>query len=117
AVPAEAPGRATFLRACASCHGVDGGGTGTVGLERPARSFRDGGFSFGNTPEALRRTIAMGIPGTQMPGFGGALDEAELGAVAEFVSSLGPPPAPTDARDAEYALARHPVVAYGILPP
>jgi mono/diheme cytochrome c family protein len=114
---ADLPGRATFVRACASCHGADGGGAGTVALERPARSFRDGGFSFGNTPEALRRTIAMGIPGTQMPGFGGSLDEAELAAVADFVSSLGPPSAPADARAAEYALAQHPVVAYGILPP
>ena len=113
----DVPGRATFLRACASCHGVDGAGDGTVVLERPARSFRDGGFSFGNTPEALQRTIAMGIPGTPMPGFGSSLDAAELAAVADFVRSLGPPPAPQDLRDAEYALASHPVVAYGILPP
>ena len=42
-------------------------GNGVTELDRPARSFRDGGFSFGNTPEALFRTISTGIPGTPMP--------------------------------------------------
>ena len=39
----------TFAELCAPCHGATGDGKGTTVLDRPARSFKDGGFSFGNT--------------------------------------------------------------------
>ena len=54
-----------------------GDGQGTTKLDRPARSFKDGGFSFGNTKEALSKTIAYGIPGSQMPAFEAALKPEE----------------------------------------
>src|SRR5262245_49793712 len=38
-----------FARNCATCHGIDGSGQGPSVLDRPARNFKDGGFSFGNT--------------------------------------------------------------------
>ena len=87
----EAPnGPALFVLHCALCHGADGGGKGLVKFDRPARSFVDGGFSFGNTPEALLRTVTHGIGGTPMPGFEKVLDEAQRKAVVRHVIDLGP---------------------------
>src|SRR5438093_1021640 len=83
--------RALFLQHCASCHGESGDGRGTTQLDRPARSFKDGGFSYGNTVEALVRTIANGIPGTPMPAAPSVLTDADRRALAEYVLSLGPP--------------------------
>ncbi len=116
-VAVDPPGRAVFLKACATCHGEDGSGQGVTVLDRPARSFRDGGFSFGNTTEALQRTITTGIPGTPMPGFGGSLREEDLVAVAAYVGSLGPPAAAVDARDAVLSVGPAPLVVRGILAP
>src|SRR6185503_20070086 len=55
---ADAP--ALFATNCAKCHGLDGSGTGPAVLDRPARNFKEGGFSFGNTAETIARTIAYG---------------------------------------------------------
>ena len=49
------------------------------------RSFRQGGFSFGNTEEAVFRTISSGIIGTPMPGFQSLIGEAERHALARHV--------------------------------
>ncbi|MGQ0552619.1 MAG: c-type cytochrome [Planctomycetota bacterium] len=114
---AELPGRALFLQACATCHGADGGGQGSVTLDRPARSFRDGGFSFGNTNEALFRTISTGIPGSPMPGFESAYSETQRRELAEFVRSLGPAETAMDPDDAILVVRDQPQVARGILPP
>lgn len=79
-----------FVAQCATCHGEKGDGKGTTVLDRPARSFLDGGFSYGNTPEAVLRTITHGIPGSRMPSFAEALGEAERKALADYVIGLGP---------------------------
>jgi mono/diheme cytochrome c family protein len=94
--------RALFLANCAMCHGETGDGKGVTQLEKPARSFKDGGFSYGNTPEAVLRTITNGIPGTPMPSFASALKEPDRKALAEYVISLGPPQ--TKASEAETIL-------------
>ncbi|MCZ6598874.1 MAG: c-type cytochrome, partial [Planctomycetota bacterium] len=86
----EADVKVLFLTNCAACHGETGDGKGWTKLDRPARSFQDGGFSYGNTPEALFRTITVGIPGTQMPGFGTSLTEQERRMLADHVITLGP---------------------------
>jgi mono/diheme cytochrome c family protein len=108
---------ATFVRACATCHGADGSGTGPTVLDRPARDFKSGGFSFGNTPDALFRTITYGIPGTPMPAFGSAYPEAERVRLAEYVRSLGPPVEELDASDRVVVVTDRPRVVRGILPP
>lgn len=83
--------RALFLANCATCHGENGDGQGATKLEKPARSFKDGGFSYGNTLEALVRTITNGIPGTPMPSFASALKDDQRKELAQYVISLGPP--------------------------
>ncbi len=105
-----------YLANCASCHGVKGDGQGTAQLERRARSFVDGGFSYGNTPEAIRRTLLYGIPGTPMPAWKDALTEEQIAVLADYVIELGPglPPAPSNT---ELVIADRPMVVRGHLPP
>jgi mono/diheme cytochrome c family protein len=109
--------RPLFLLHCASCHGETGDGKGTATLDRPARSFRDGGFSYGNTPEALLRTITQGIPGTPMPAAPSVLTEADRRALADYVLSLGPPTETATIAESTLVVRDRPLVARGKLPP
>ncbi|HIG10317.1 MAG: c-type cytochrome [bacterium] len=108
--------RKLFLDNCAVCHGETGDGQGTANLDRPARSFKDGGFSYGNTPEAIFRSLTHGIPGTPMPAFGTAFDEAQRRALANLVISLGPGLAPAP-ENTEMVVSHRPLVVRGMLPP
>ncbi|MCH2134070.1 MAG: c-type cytochrome [Phycisphaerales bacterium] len=110
-------GRLLFLANCASCHGADGSGTGEMVLDRPARSFKQGGFSFGNTIESIDRVITSGIPGTPMPGFKATLDPRERLAVARYVQSLGPPLVEVDPDDTIMRVTDRPRVIRGELSP
>ena len=114
---ADLPGRPIFLQACAACHGANGDGHGTTALDRPARSFAEGGFSFGNTPEAIVRTLTHGIPGSPMPAFGESFNAQQLQDVALYVIALGPPQ--TEVTDAETRMlvTDRPRIARGILAP
>ncbi|HTE06758.1 MAG TPA: cytochrome c, partial [Planctomycetota bacterium] len=108
---------ALFAQACAPCHGATGDGQGTTVLDRPARSFKDGGFSFGDTPEALFRTITSGIPGTPMPAFAEGYSEEQRRALARHVGSLAPPrPVVSDA-ETIVAVTDAPRIVRGILAP
>jgi mono/diheme cytochrome c family protein len=115
----SAPGvpdaRELFLANCALCHGAEGDGQGVADLDRKARSFKDGGFSYGNTPETVQRTIRTGIPGTPMPAFGEALDAEQVAALADYVISLGPglPPEP---ENSELVVVDRPTFVRGMLP-
>jgi hypothetical protein len=116
----DAPGPnavARFTTLCAQCHGEDGSGTGTAVLDRPARSFMDGGFSFGNTPVAIARTLGTGIPGTPMPGFGDVLNEEQRLDLARYVLTLGPPIETVDVEDTIMTVTDRPLIVRGILPP
>lgn len=110
-------GRLLFLANCASCHGADGSGQGSLVLDRPARSFKDGGFSFGNTIASIQRVITSGIPGTPMPGFKATLNPRERVAVAEYVQSLGPPVVKVDPDDTVMTVTDRPKVIRGELTP
>lgn len=89
---AQDDGVALYLAHCARCHGETGHGDGpeSAAQERPPRSFAAGAFSFGDTPTALERTIANGIPGSPMAAFGEALSEGEITAIAEHLITLMP---------------------------
>jgi mono/diheme cytochrome c family protein len=114
--PAEAA-RALFLANCATCHGETGDGKGVTKLEKPARSFKDGGFSYGNTPDALLRTITNGIPGTPMPSFASALQEPQRRELASYVLSLGPPIAKVSEADTILVVRDKPLFVRGKLAP
>ncbi len=109
--------RALYAANCALCHGPNGDGDGSVVLDRPARSFKQGGFSFGNTPEAVYRTISSGIGGTPMPGFAQVLDEAARRALASFVIALGPEQVPEAGLTSILTVGDRPVVVRGQFAP
>ncbi len=111
--------RSLFLTACAICHGESGDGNGTAAatLDRPARSFRAGGFSFGNTVEALYRTISAGIPGSPMPSFAETYGEEQRRALAAYVRTLAPDEDTTGSRSPVLTPTDRPLVVRGHLPP
>jgi len=106
----------TFVELCAPCHGVRGDGKGTAKLDRPARSFADGGFSFGNTSEALSRTLRSGIPGTPMPAFGGQVSDERLLELARLVQFLGPGGEPAPPKGTELVVKDRPLIVRGHFP-
>jgi mono/diheme cytochrome c family protein len=110
--------RPLFLEHCAKCHGENGDGKGTTELDRPARSFLDGGFSYGNTRGAIVRSIRHGIPGTPMPAFPDeVLTAAQRDALADFVIAMGPPGTVVVPGASVLRVEDRPVVARGMLPP
>ncbi len=106
-----------YLQHCATCHGAQGDGKGPLVLEEPARSFEEGGFSFGNSREALFKTITSGLPGrSKMPGFKSYLTEDQRWLVVDHVRTLMPEEQTVSARDTELRVLDRPVVARGLLP-
>lgn len=110
-------GAEVYARNCAVCHGVNGDGDGELKLDRPARSFRAGGFSFGNTQEAILRTVTNGIGGTPMAGFVDVLSPTELEAVTLQVIALGPERVEVDVESMVLTVGAHAEVVRGGLPP
>ena len=110
-------GKQIYQASCSVCHGPTGDGDGAIKFDPPARSFKKGGFSFGNTPEALFRTVSSGIGGTPMPGFEAVLSEAERRAVVEYVIELGPEQAPKAGKKSIMTVGDRPVVVRGQLAP
>ncbi len=108
--------RAQYLELCARCHGPEGAGDGTADLPRPARSFQQGGFSYGNTRAAIVRTITFGIPGTPMPAHLGAVSPEELDALADYVIALGPERREADEAETVWSVTDKALVARGYLP-
>lgn len=117
----ERDGRALYVERCANCHGETGDGRGplTLALGQPARDFAAGGFAFGNTPEAMFRTVTSGIPGrSPMPGFRDVLTEEERWKVVEYVRTLMPKEAIADPAVTVLRVPKdRPIVARGPLPP
>lgn len=113
----EHPAHALYMANCASCHGEKGDGKGTTVLDRPARSFLAGGFSYGNTAESILRSIRNGIPGTPMPSFESALNEEQRKQLADYVIKLGPERTAVDPKDSLLAVGNQPLIVRGKLPP
>jgi mono/diheme cytochrome c family protein len=91
-----ADGKAIYREHCAGCHGAEGGGDGPLAadLRFKPRAFKEGKFAFGNTPDAMAKTVMSGVPGRevpQMPAFKGVLADEEIAAVVAYVRTLMPP--------------------------
>ena len=107
---------ALYAQHCASCHGANGDGRGTADLDRPARSFLDGGYSYGNTRKAVLRSVTYGIPGTPMPAFAETLGEEERTALADFVIAMGPKGTVVEPGASQIAVEDVPRVVHGMMP-
>lgn len=116
----EQNGEWLYVRNCESCHGTEGDGQGPLSLamNRPARSFADGGFAFGNTREAMFRVVSAGMPGSQMPGFLGTLSEAQRWKIVDYVRENMMPEQPSEELAASVMIVSdRPRFARGYLPP
>ena len=101
--PQTLPGWPLYDRLCLPCHGSAGDGHGPAApYVTPApRAFTRGELKWRSVPvgqpaldDDLRQTIALGAPGTAMPGFGATLSPAQLDDVIAVVRALSPPPRP-----------------------
>lgn len=110
-------GQETYMMYCAQCHGPDGDGKAFIELDRPARSFVDGGFSFGNTVHAIAKTTASGIPGTPMPPFVDVLNQQQIDEVAMYVRSFAPSIQDATPDETEMVVLDRPLVVRGMIPP
>ena len=110
-------GKDMYMLYCAQCHGPTGDGKGFIELDRPARSFIDGGFSFGNTVQAISKTTSSGIPGTPMPPFADILNAEQIERIAKHVRSFAPTLKEATASETEMVVGESPLVVRGMIPP
>jgi mono/diheme cytochrome c family protein len=89
-------GEAVYLERCAFCHGENGDGNGPVAryLNPRPRDFTLGQFRFRTTPSGdlpLRddviAIVKSGVRGTAMPRWEGVLNDAEIVAVVDYVTT------------------------------
>jgi high-affinity iron transporter len=85
-----AEGRTIFQRSCASCHGVAGLGDGPAGAQMHPRppAIGTAALMSGVTPGMMFRITSIGIAGTPMAGFAGALTPEQRWNVVAYVNSL-----------------------------
>ncbi len=114
----ELSGATLYRSHCSGCHGAKGAGDGPTKLKRPARSFADGGFAFGNTEKAIFRTVTKGMPGkSEMPSFEDKLSKDERLAIVRHVRTLIPAAKIIDDIDTIMIVKDRPLILRGILPP
>jgi len=82
-------GKAAFAVNCMACHGEKGAGDGpaAAALNPKPRNFTSDAFKQGETPDAVFKTIAGGVPGTAMVSFA-HIGEADRWALAHWVLEL-----------------------------
>jgi putative heme-binding domain-containing protein len=78
---AAAGGGAAFRPYCTPCHGVRGQGGRGPDLTR-------GVYAVGDKDADLFRTIANGVPGTEMPGFAADLRDEDITRIVAFIRSI-----------------------------
>jgi putative heme-binding domain-containing protein len=69
---------------CAGCHGLHATGG------RSGPDLTQGTFAAGDTDADLYRVISTGVPGSEMPGFRGRLEDVERWRLVSYVRSLTP---------------------------
>lgn len=85
--PQQQRGEQIFQANCAFCHGATATGRNWVGsfLQPHPRDLTDAEAMAGMTQQRLTDVIAVGLPGTTMPAWGGVLNAEEIEAVAAYV--------------------------------
>jgi mono/diheme cytochrome c family protein len=97
--PAPSDTKHLYDTSCASCHGIDGRGSGPAAATvAPApRDFTRGTFKFRSTASGslptdddLFRAISGGLPGTSMLGWHGILSDAQIRGLVAYVKQFSP---------------------------
>jgi high-affinity iron transporter len=85
-----AEGKAIFEKSCASCHGAAGLGDGPAGVALNPKPPAIGTVEHmrGVSPALTYRVLSVGIAGTPMAGFAGALTPEQRWNVVAYVNSL-----------------------------
>jgi putative heme-binding domain-containing protein len=78
---AAAGGGAAFRPYCTPCHGIHGEGGRGPDLTR-------GVYSAGGKDSDLFRVISHGVPGTEMAGFAGDINEEDIWRIVAFIRSI-----------------------------
>lgn len=87
-------GRAIYLQACASCHGLNGEPVASAiktddeGYPTPPRSFVSGIYKGGMEGHQVYARVIKGMRGTPMPGFEGTYTDDEMWDLIHYVQSL-----------------------------
>jgi thiol-disulfide isomerase/thioredoxin len=83
-------GKLLYQVQCVRCHGLEGHGDGpdSAELRPPPRDFASDRWRFSPNPEAIRKVIVEGIPGTAMYPMGGTFSPRELDALVDHIRSL-----------------------------
>lgn len=86
-------GRASFRLRCSACHGIRAEGGRGPALNR-------GEFNAGDTDMDIYGVIAAGVPGTEMPAFGGRNTEDNIWRIVSYLRTFEPSGAETVGGDA-----------------
>lgn len=95
--------RSLYLTFCASCHGIDGDGSGLPGLARDLRTTE--AWKNGAGMEGIYRTLIDGIPNTQMRAFPNFTPWERI-AMAHYVRRFQKTPLPPATREEYDALVK-----------
>ncbi len=87
-VPSRDRGAALYTQGCASCHGEDGAGHSGLSLSTPLPDFTRAQRRAELSPERIFGAIAYGVPGTAMPAYEEAWDEATRWDVAFYLLAM-----------------------------
>ena len=80
-------GRAVFQLLCATCHGADGRPPAAMTARLGVRDLTAPEFRARATPGLVEQQVRTGSKNKLMPAFEGAIDDAQITAVAAYVAS------------------------------
>jgi len=85
-------GAKVFAAACAQCHGATGKPPAQLAAQLGVRDLTAAEFQARRTRELVDHQVRRGSTNGRMPAFTGAITEAQVAAVVDFVLAI--PPAP-----------------------
>src|SRR5262245_41780999 len=89
----SADGAQVFASACATCHGAGGTPPEAMAVALGVRDLNAAEFRARATRDLIEHQVRTGSANKKMPSFTGALSDAQIAAVADYVLRL-PAPAP-----------------------
>ena len=82
-----ATGKKVYKVQCALCHGAEGLGDGSPGLNPPPRNLVEGNWKQGGSQKSLFITLQKGVPGTSMLAFK-HIPKVDRWALVHYIQSI-----------------------------